>query len=58
MNWPPMVLVVRVLHDGTVTRERMNVLAACAEAMCGAQNGLTVWSLRIIGESIEWCRSA
>lgn len=53
-----MVLVVRVLYDGTVTRERMNVLDACAEAIRGAQNGLTVMSLRIIGDSIEWCRSA
>lgn len=38
----PLVVLVRTLMDGRVTREAMPAALAVHEALCGGQNGRTV----------------
>ena len=52
------VSVVRVLTDGTITRERMYASLAGFEAIAGEQNGKLIRSLHIEGDAGEWVRSA
>ena len=44
-----LVLLVRTLSDGTITREWLSPLEAVTEALTGVQNGLTVKSCHIVG---------
>ena len=54
------VLIERVLFDGTITREWLDPLTAAVEAVAGAQNGITVARLRVRWGGVldEWTRSA
>ena len=55
-----LVLIERILHDGTRTREWLPPLAAAVEAVMGAQNGITIARLivRWNGVMDNWTRSA
>ncbi|HEY4721556.1 MAG TPA: hypothetical protein VII92_06890 [Anaerolineae bacterium] len=54
------MLIERVLHDGTRTREWLPPLAAAVEAVAGAQNGVTVARLIVRWNGVidNWTRSA